>query len=415
MADTPPKIHPLHKHHTKAEATAKHYGFLPFHTLQVEKQDISKAKNFKDSKKNTFVDKDSVLHFDHLLEEKVAIMRAHLDKQMNDLPQPPMIYYSGPLHGNPHDGKHHKTFNFDIIGNAKSIADAIVIETAFVTLKEHLNDADAELVIEINSIGDKDSFSRFTREFVAFCKKRLNDIPASWRTAFKKDPFSLFSCHEESCSLLQEEAPKPMSYLTEQSRDHFKEVLEYVESLKLPYVINHSLIGSKYHSSGTIFQIVKVTGSTTKNGKGKEKREVLAIGERYNSVSRKAWGKKEVPAIGATLLIDEKAAKHIKLPSKKQQDAEIKFFFIQLGYDAKLKSLSIIEMLRLSNIAVHQSLSRDKITSQLAAAEKMNVPYILILGQKEAIEESVTIRHMITRVQETVKIVELVQYLKKLL
>jgi len=39
---------------------------------------------------------------------------------------------------------------------------------------------------------------------------------------------------------------------------------------------------------------------------------------------------------------------------------------------------------------------------------------ILILGQKEAIEESVTIRHMHTRVQETVKIVQLVDYLRKL-
>ena len=405
---------PIYKNHIKAESMAKHYGFKPFAGLEVEKQDIAKVKNFKDSKKNSFVDKDSILNFDNLLEEKITIMRAYLDKKMNELAQPPMICYSGPMTGNPHSSSHiahHKTFNMDIIGNAKSIADAIIIETAYIILKEHLSEDDDELIVEINSIGDKDSFARFTREFTTFCKKHANDIPASWKAAFKKDPFVLFSCLEDTCLSIQEEAPKPMSYLTEQSRDHFREVLEYVESLNIPYTINHSLIGSKHYSSGTIFQIVKMSG------KKKEKREVLAIGERYNTVSKKAWGKKEVPTIGATLLIDEKTVKNLKkvpVASKKDKQVSAKFYFIQLGYDAKLKSLGIIEMLRVANIPVHQSLSRDKITSQLAAAEKMNVPYILILGQKEAIEESVTIRHMITRVQETVPIVELIAYLKKL-
>lgn len=394
------------KNQTKAESMAKHYGFNLFTNLSVEKQDLSKVKNFKDSKKLSTSDKNSPLNFDNLLEEKIALMRAYMEKKMTDLPQPPMICYNGPLHGNPHfSGSKGKTFNIDIIGNPKSIADAIVIETAYVILKEHMLDEDADLSIELNSIGDKDSFARFSREFSIFCRKHIGELPASWRQSLKKDPFSLFQCDEETCSALIEEAPKPMSFLSEQSRDHFREVLEYVESLSLSYTINHSLIGSKHYSSGTIFRILK----TNKQGK----KEILAIGERYNTVSRKAWGKKEIPAIGASILIDEKAAKQMKpKPQKKQQDA--RFYFIQLGFNAKLKSLSIIEMLRQANIAVHQSLSRDKITSQLAAAEKMAVPYILILGQKEAIEESVTVRHMNTRVQETIKIVELVTYLKKL-
>lgn len=409
----------IHKGHIKAESTAKHYGFNHFGHITVTKQDLIKAKNFKDSKKNSFNDKDSILSFDNLLEEKIALVRAYLEKQMNDMNQPPMVYFSGPLEGNPHsDGKksaaHPKTFNLDILGNAKSIADAIVIETAFIILKEHLDDKDAELMIEINSIGDKDSFARFNKEFATFCKKRLSELPVEWRNAFKKDPLSIFKCTDEACSILLDEAPKPMSYLSEVSRDHFREVLEYIESLNLPYTINHSLIGSKHYSSGTIFQIVKITSEQLKTGKKVEKREVLAIGERYNTVSKKAWGKKEIAAVGATMLVNEKALKHMKMSSKPAKEQAARFYFIQLGYDAKLKSLTIIEMLRIANIAVHQSLSRDKITSQLAAAEKMGVPYILILGQKEAIEGSVTIRHMHTRVQETVLVHELVEYLKKL-
>jgi histidyl-tRNA synthetase len=102
-------------------------------------------------------------------------------------------------------------------------------------------------------------------------------------------------------------------------------------------------------------------------------------------------------------------------PVKAAKPNDTRFFFIQLGYDARLKSLAIIDMLRGENIHVHQSLSRDKISAQLAAAEKIAAHYLLIVGQKEAIDNSVTIRHMDTLVQETVEIASLINYLKKLM
>ena len=121
MADTHSKEHPIHKHHVKAESTARHYGFVPFSSLKVERGDLAKVKNFKDSKKNSFNDKDSILSFDNLLEEKIAIMRSYVEKEMNELNQPPMIAYSGPLDGNPHAGdkSKFKTFNIDILSHGK--------------------------------------------------------------------------------------------------------------------------------------------------------------------------------------------------------------------------------------------------------------------------------------------------------
>jgi threonyl-tRNA synthetase len=44
----------------------------------------------------------------------------------------------------------------------------------------------------------------------------------------------------------------------------------------------------------------------------------------------------------------------------------------------------------------------------------MNVPYIIMMGEKEAIEESVVVRNMTTRVQETVELHLLIPHLKKL-
>lgn len=393
----------IHTQHQNAQSTASHYGFIPFEGLEVEKQDIAKARAFKENKGRE-AEKSETLSFEGFLEEKIAIMRSYIDKKMSELSQPPMISYSGPLEGNPHTKKGNRDhlFNLDIIGNPKSIADAIIIETAYVIVKEHYPDLDLE--IQINSIGDKDSLARFHREFIAYYKKNINQLPAACKTLFKKEPFELLNCEHEECILLNNDSPKAIAYLTEPSRVHFREVLEYLESLSLPYVINHALVGSRNYCSGIIFRII----GTSKKTKGNNA-TVLALGERYNTVSRKAWGKKETPAIGAAVLINSGGKS-----AKKKKEQPPRFYFIQLGFDAKLKSLSLIEMLRQAKIPVVQALSRDKITSQLAAAEKLGVPYILLVGQKEAIENSVTIRHMNNRSQETVPVPELIEYLKKL-
>ncbi len=392
----------IYKGHVSCVRTAKHYGFVTY-DFDVERGDILKAKSLKD--KHTKTDTGDVLNFDNFMEEKVAILRNYIDKKMQELHQPPTICYSGPLKSNSQGEKTKEhVFNLDIIGNGKSIADAVVIETAYIILKE--NHEMDQLIVEINSVGDKDSFARFTREFVQYYKKHLAEMPAELRQMFKKDPFLLVGSDHEALIPFRDEAPKPIDFLSEESRAHFREVLEYLESLGLPYFINESLVGTRNCSTGTVFQIIGIE----ERSKG-EKRTVLAIGERYNSVARKAFGKKEIPAIGAHILVDDKEAKKSDTIIVEE---EIKFYFIHLGYEAKLRSLSILEILHKAKIPVHQALSKDKITVQLQAAEKLAVPYILLVGQKEALENSVTVRHVESRIQETVPIHALIEYLKKL-
>lgn len=400
----------INSKHTLALKTADHFGFIPFANLEVTKIDISKAKTFPGIKFDKTLVASGELDFGGFLEEKISIIRSYIEKKMQDLSQPVMICYSGPLKGNPHTTTNSKVklFNIDIIGNPKGIADAIVIETAYAILGDHYKGYKLEL--EINSIGDKESLQKFSKEFISYFKKHLDLLPAGCRSSFKKDPFSILNCEHDTCSSLLDEAPKSMGYLSDESRTHFKEVLEYIESLGISYSINHCLVGSQHYCSGVIFRI---TGLAPKS-KSSADSKVLALGERYNSVARKAWGKKEVAAIGATLAVEDTVS--LKAPiNKTGKGHEPKFYFIQLGYDAKLKSLAIIEMLRQAKIPVLQSLSKDKLSNQLASAEKLGVPYILLVGQKEAIEQSVTIRSMKNMSQETVLLIDLIPKLKSLM
>ncbi len=325
--------------------------------------------------------------------EKIALVRLFLDKKMAALPQPTMIFYRSLL-------PEQHTFNLDIIGNPKSIADAILIETSYIIAKEE--HAGQDISVELNTLGDRESMARLERELVAFYKKNWAKVPNDLKLVYKKDILESFRAHDPEAMELRMMGPDPIRCLSEHSRTHFKEVLDYIENLGIPYAINHSLLGDPHYGSETVFAII------ASNSKGEKKH--VARGQRYNGVARKFLNKKEVPGIGACITMKKETFGC----EGERKESKPKFFFIQLGFEAKLQSLQLLETLRKAKMSVYQSLTKDKMTIQLTLAEKMEIPYVIIMGKKEALEGSVLVRHMATRCQDTVYLNELVDYVKKL-
>lgn len=382
----------------KSEEVALYYGFQPIESLEVTKDDREKAKMVLEG---TVKGKNPECTLSVCPEEKIAVLRHYADKNMHTLPQPVMIYYKGdPMaSGKQRPGKE-KHIGLEIIGTAKSIAEAILIKTAVEILKE---EGYTDLYVTVNSVGDRDSITKFTRHLTAYYRKNINDLPAHCRQLMKRDIFELLDCKNEKCRLIKEDAPKSLSFLSEQSRQHFKEVLEYLEMLEIPYQMNNYLVGNKTFCTQTLFEI-------RSSSAGGEEGQPLAIGVRYNNLAKRIGWKRDTPGIGVRVAY-KKTLKESAGDKKMQKP---KIYFVQLGFEAKLKSLRVIEMLRQAKIPMYQSLSRDKLISQLSLAENMKIPYTILMGQKEALEDSVIVREMTNRSQETVFIKDLPVYLKKI-
>ena len=88
-------------------------------------------------------------------------------------------------------------------------------------------------------------------------------------------------------------------------------------------------------------------------------------------------------------------------------------FLAQLGGLAKRKSLKLFEELRKSKIPVAESFGRDSLKTQLRLADKAQASYTLIIGQKEALENSAIIRDMKNGKQDIVKLDKAVAEVKK--
>lgn len=368
---------------------ALYYGFTPTKNLQISKEDINKASSLKDSfSKNNNL---SWIFSQGFAEERASLIRNYIENEMSSLPQPILL-----VHESTNIKERAKdTTNLEIIGATKSITEALLIKTTLSILKDN---GYKDFVIEINTIGDKESSNKFSKELTNYFKKNLNSLPAHCRQNFKKDPFYVMSCEECDSAKIKENAPTSISCLSDESRVHFKEVLEYIEIMEIPYKINNCLMPDKKYCSGTIYKIKDATNE-----------ETLAVGFRYDGFAQKIGNKKDIPGAGIKIFLKKKAV--VKKISKLAKPIA---FYIQLGEEAKHKSLEVIEILKKEDIFIYHMLGRDKFGSQFALVEKSKVPYVIIMGKKESLENSVMVRENSTRTQKTIPLKDLAEYLKNL-
>lgn len=423
----------------KAAEVAVYYGFKPIETPILEKEGVftsgvGEGTDIIEKEMYTLRTKGG----DHLAlrpEGTASIMRSYIENGMNSWPQPVMLYYYGPFfrHENPQRGRLRQLHQFgvEMLGTPKSIADAIIMRTMLVILEEA---GFKNTVLMVNSIGDKECRPAYMRELTSYYRKHINEICVDCRERMKKNPLRVLDCKNPKCAPIKQKAPQSMSMLCGPCRDHFKEVLEYLEAMSISYRINHHLVRGLDYYTRTVFEIIDGeeeqpqekpeetgVGDKAKNENEKEKKEeqkpeplALASGGRFDYLAKNLGSKKDVPGVGGAIGVDRVIMSPKHKPLEPRIMKKPKVYFIQFGFEAKLKSLSIIEVLRKARIPIFQSLSKDSLGAQLSVAERLKIPFTIIFGQKEALEGTVIVRDMNTRSQDTVKIEELTEYIKKM-
>ena len=397
----------------KAQEVAIYYGFKPVETPMMEYEEIftstaGEGTDIVDKEMYTLKTKGG----DMLAlrpEHTAALMRAYIEHGMASVPQPVLAYQYGATfrHDTPQKGRYRQFYQFDMdsLGSEKSIQDALVIKTAMTIL----NDCGGEnLSVDINSIGCKECRPHYIKELVSYYKKHLNALPAIDRERLKTNPLRILDSKEEKTIEINIAAPDCVSFLCPACKKHFKEVLEYIEEMEIPYNINKNLVRGLSYYTRTVFEVIYrdgLEGSTPLT---------IASGGRYDYLGRQLGSKKDIPGVGSSIGVDRVLMmpwynKHMPRIIKKP-----KIYFIQLGADAKLKSLNVIEILRKAHIPITQALSKDSLGAQLGMAEKSGAPYAIIFGQKEAIDKTVIVRNMENRSQENVKLTRLAEYVKKI-
>ena len=334
-----------------------------------------------------------------------GVMRAYLEGGLSSLPHPVKLYSIGPIfrYERPQKGRYRQSYqaNFEVIGEQDPVLDAQLIQIFFsISKKLGLK----KLITQINSIGCSKCRPNYRKKLVNFYRNRKKDFCSNCQRRFQYNPLRLLDCKNEICSQLAQEAPQIIDSLCDECNSHFKSVLEYLDELEIPYILNPCLVRGLDYYTKTVFEIWP---------EEEDGRQVsLSGGGRYDGLI-KLLGGQDTPAVGFAIGLDRIVnlikEREIKITPRKKH----LIFLVQLGELGKKKSLKLFEELRQAGLETASSFSKNTIKSQLRIANKLQARFALILGQKEALEDSIIIRDMETGSQKIVPLFKAVKEVKK--
>ncbi len=334
------------------------------------------------------------------------IVRSYIQHGMQNRPQPLKLWYFGPCYRyeRPQAGRYRQfwQFGFEVFGEQGPVIDAQIINIFYNIFKElKLKD----LIVEVNSIGDSNCRPYYKKLLSNYLKSRESSLCVDCKRRMKENVLRVLDCKDEKCQPIKTEAPQILDHLCDECHSHFKEVLEFLDEIEIPYSLNPHLVRGLDYYTKTVFEVFFETEDDFNS-------LALAGGGRYDKLV-KLIGGKETPACGAAAGIERLITLMKKEDNLRLKEKDIQIFMAQLGSLAKRKSLKLLEDFRKSKIRVAESFGRDSLKAQLNRADKLGAQFTLILGQKEALDGVVIIRDMKNGKQDTVKLDKVVATIKK--
>ena len=334
-------------------------------------------------------------------EGTASIVRAYIENGMKNRPHPLRFYYIGPMfrHEKPQRNRSRQfhQFGFEVIGSREPITDAQIIQIAFIIFKEL---SVKDLTVHINSIGCKECRTDYIKDLKGYLSGQLKKVSADYRRKIQINPLRIFDTKDEKCQKIAQEAPQIIDSLCNKCRHDFEKLLEFLDFLDIPYIFNPYLVRGLDYYSGAVYEILP-------QSKEYETKEALGGGGRYDYLIQSLGGK-EMAATGAAFGIERLIA-HIKekqISFGKKREHE-KIFLAHLGDFGQKRALKLMEELRKENFLIYEAFSKESISAQKKTAEKLKARFMVLVSQKEALENCVILRDRLAGIQETVSIKEL--------
>jgi len=339
-------------------------------------------------------------------EHTAPVARAYIEHGLRSWPKPVKLFYTGPVfrYERPQKGRlrQHHQFGLEVFGSNKYITDVQVIYVIHALFQElGLED----YTVKINSLGEPSERKEYIKLLKEHYRRNRSKMCQTCKERLKKNPLRVLDCKEEKCQQLSNTAPRLLDHLDDASRTHFEEVLSSLDELKVPYDVAPGLVRGLDYYTHTVFEFVP-------KKKTEEAQSALAAGGRYDNLLR-SLGHKSTAAVGAAFGI-ERVIEQLKEEGVELTLADSPQIFIaHLGEQAKREAINLSHDLQKAGLPFSESVDRDGMQIQLQIADRQNIQWVLIVGHKEVLDNTVILRNMASGMQEVIPRAELIDELNR--
>ena len=255
----------------------------------------------------------------------------------------------------------------------------------------------------INTLGDTKSRNDYSIALKEYFKKYEDDLCFDCKNRLNKNPLRILDCKIDREKDYVKDAPKMVDYLTDEAKEYFEKVKSYLDTLNIPYVIDENLVRGLDYYTDTVFEVVSTDESAGAQA-------TVFAGGRYDNLVEELGGPKLSGigfAIGMERLLILAKAEDALAPIEEYVDCYVIDMTKSSNY-----ALEVASLLRDNFYSTELNYYDRSLKSQFKSSDRKNALYVVIIGEDELNNKTVTIKNTITKEQNIIPYDELISYLE---
>lgn len=334
-------------------------------------------------------------------EGTAPVVRAYLEYNLRAKASLVKVYYIGPMfrYERPQAGRFRQ---FHQIGAEALGSDHPALDAELLTLLDHLFHElkIQDLVLHLNTIGDRICRPQFRERFVAYMEAKAHELCQDCHVRLRRSPLRILDCKNEGCRRVAEKAPRPIHYLCHGCAEHWRRLESLLQLLKIDYILNDRLVRGLDYYTRTTFEFVNPALGA---------QNALAGGGRYDELVEELGGP-PTPGLGFALGMERVVASLPEEPSFSFPPFH-GVFIATLGVEAFRSGMLLLQELRRKGFRAAIDFEGRSLKGQLRQANKDRFRFSLILGDEELRKGEAILRDMEQGKQVEVPIAQVVEYL----
>jgi len=307
---------------------------------------------------------------------------------------PQKVFVAGPMfrYERPQKGRYRQFHQIDIeaIGPAEPLADAEVIACGWAILQA-LGVA-GETILEINTLGDKESRAAYREALVAYFGQHRDALSQDSRERLERNPLRILDSKDEGDRRIVANAPVIAGHLTEAAAAFYASVRTWLDRFGVPYRENPRIVRGLDYYGHTAFEFV-----TSKLGA----QGTVMGGGRYDGLVEEMGGP-PTPAVGLAAGVERLAMLLEQSPA-----APAPVAVVPVGEAAEAAALDIVQALRGAGIRAEMAY-RGNLRRRMERANRIGARAAVILGDNDLAQGVAQVKNLATGEQEAVALADIV-------
>lgn len=324
-------------------------------------------------------------------EGTAGVMRAVIEHGLDRGQLPVKLSYAGPFfrYERPQAGRYRQLqqVGVEAIGVDDPALDAEVIAIADAGFRSLGLEG---FRLEITSLGDDTCRPQYRERLQEFLFGL--DLDEDTRRRAEINPLRVLDDKRKEVREMTADAPLMLDHLSESAKSHFDQVLEHLDALGVPYVINPRMVRGLDYYTKTTFEFVH-DGLGAQSG--------IGGGGRFDGLMAQLGGQ-PLSGIGFGLGVDRTILALAAEGKSAGDPARCEVFGVPLGAAAKAEMVKIAHALRGAGIRVDMVYGDRGIKGSMKAADRSGARLALVLGDEDLAAGTVAVKNLSNGEQSSV-------------